>query len=197
VGTYLDNLSAATGTGLGNYTITYVNGSLAITPAALTVTANNTTKVQGSVNPPFSSVISGFVGGETSAVLIGTLDHSTLATTASPAGNYAVTPFGLSSANYTISFVDGILNVTPSTTPPITPPSPTPLGATNLSVLDGSLTRPERALQACVGFGKNDAMISGLGEYGVDDIEYKESVSQPLVGSVVANALLQTQCLKL
>ena len=35
VGTSVDSLSAATGTGLSNYTITYVNGSLQITPAAL------------------------------------------------------------------------------------------------------------------------------------------------------------------
>ena len=35
VGTSVDSLSAATGTGLSNYTITYVNGSLQIPPAAL------------------------------------------------------------------------------------------------------------------------------------------------------------------
>jgi hypothetical protein len=34
-GTYLDTLSGATGTGLGNYTISYVNGALTITPAPL------------------------------------------------------------------------------------------------------------------------------------------------------------------
>ena len=35
VGTYADNLTSATGTGLANYTIGYVNGSLQITPAPL------------------------------------------------------------------------------------------------------------------------------------------------------------------
>ncbi len=40
--------SAATGTGLGNYTITYVNGALTVTPVALTITANNATKTYGS-----------------------------------------------------------------------------------------------------------------------------------------------------
>ena len=40
VGTYADNLTSATGSGLSNYTISYVNGSLTITPAALTVTGD-------------------------------------------------------------------------------------------------------------------------------------------------------------
>ena len=41
--------SGATGTGLSNYTITYVNGSLTVSPAALVITANNETKTYGTV----------------------------------------------------------------------------------------------------------------------------------------------------
>ncbi|NBV76293.1 MAG: hypothetical protein EBR59_10170, partial [Methylococcaceae bacterium] len=40
---YADNLSAASGSGLDNYTINYVNGSLTINKASLTVTGANTT----------------------------------------------------------------------------------------------------------------------------------------------------------
>ena len=39
--------SAATGTGLSNYTISYVNGTLTVNPAALTITANNDSKTYG------------------------------------------------------------------------------------------------------------------------------------------------------
>ncbi len=39
--------SSAVGSGLANYTITYANGSLTVTPAPLTITANNTTKTYG------------------------------------------------------------------------------------------------------------------------------------------------------
>ena len=39
--------SAAAGTGLGNYTISYVNGSLTVNPAALTITADSTSKTYG------------------------------------------------------------------------------------------------------------------------------------------------------
>ena len=39
--------SGAVGSGLGNYTISYVNGSLTVNPAPLTITANNMTKTYG------------------------------------------------------------------------------------------------------------------------------------------------------
>ncbi len=39
--------SGAVGTGLGNYTISYVNGGLAVEPAALTITADSTSKTYG------------------------------------------------------------------------------------------------------------------------------------------------------
>ena len=47
VGTYPIVPSAAVGTGLGNYTITYTNGTLTVIPAALTITANDRTKTYG------------------------------------------------------------------------------------------------------------------------------------------------------
>ena len=181
-----------------NYNVTSLtNGSLVIGKADLTVTANDSTRIQGSVNPAFSSIITGFVNAETSAVLIGALDYSTPATISSPAGNYAITPFNVLAANYTISFVDGILNVTPLITPPIAPPSPLPLGAPNLTTFNGSLIRPEQALQTCGAESANSAMISGLDAFGADDVEYKESVSQPQIGGVVANALISPACLKI
>ena len=45
VGTYADNLTSATGSGLANYTIGYVNGSLTITPAPLTITGDTTSNL--------------------------------------------------------------------------------------------------------------------------------------------------------
>jgi hypothetical protein len=181
---YAINASAATGGTFdaNNYAITYSSGLMTVNRAPLNVTANNAARPQGSANPPFSSTITGFVNGETSAVLIGALGHSTPATTTSLVGNYAITPFGLSADNYTITFVDGVLTVG-------RPPT--------ISALNGALTRPEQALQTCDGFSANEAMISGLDDYGVDDIEYKESISQPQVAGVVANALANPICLKL
>src|SRR5439155_347969 len=45
--TYPIVASAATGTGLSNYTISYVDGALTVTKASLTITANSDTKTYG------------------------------------------------------------------------------------------------------------------------------------------------------
>ncbi|MBL8418211.1 MAG: autotransporter-associated beta strand repeat-containing protein, partial [Dechloromonas sp.] len=125
VGTYADNLTSATGTGLSNYTIGYVNGGLTITPAPLTIKADNASRPVNTPNPPFTATYSGFVGGETPADVWGALQFSTPATVASPAGDYPITPFGQSSANYRITYVDGRLQVVGQpVTPPIIPPVP-------------------------------------------------------------------------
>ena len=171
-----------------NYSLSTTTASDAanITPASLIVTANDAIKIQGSVNPPFSSLITGFVNGETSAVLFGALGHNTPAITSSPAGNYAITPFGLSASNYDITFVDGLLKVS----------APTNIAAIGLN-LNLALTRPEQALQICGAESVSSAMISGLDAFGVDNVEYKESINQPLVGGVVANELVSPACLKI
>jgi hypothetical protein len=95
-----------------NYAMTLANGTLTITPAPLTVTANDATKVFGQPNPTFTASYSGFVNGDTAASLGGTLVFSTPATTTSPVGTYTITPSGLTSTNYTISFVSGTLTIT-------------------------------------------------------------------------------------
>jgi hypothetical protein len=94
-----------------NYQITFVNGQLVITPAPLTITADDKARAFGAPNPPFTATATGFQFGETMANLNGTLVFATPATTTSPAGTYPITPGGVSSGNYTITFVDGVLVV--------------------------------------------------------------------------------------
>ena len=53
----------------------------------------------------------GFVAGENSSVLSGTPAYSGDSQTAVDAGDYTITPSGLSSNNYNISFVDGTLTI--------------------------------------------------------------------------------------
>ena len=52
-----------------DYTISYVGGTLTVTPAGLTITADNQTKVYGAVLPALTASYSGFVNGDTSASL--------------------------------------------------------------------------------------------------------------------------------
>jgi hypothetical protein len=111
VGTYaftLGTLSAGS-----NYTVVLATDApaFAVTPAALTITADNQTKIQGEANPPFTVHYSGFVLGEGPGVLGGTLTLSTPASAGSPPGNYAIMPAGLTSGNYAITFVSGTLTV--------------------------------------------------------------------------------------
>src|SRR6185295_19378498 len=56
----------------------------------------------------------GFVNGEDSSIVIGTLIGSTTADTNSPVGSYPISVSGQSAPNYTINYVDGTLSVLPA-----------------------------------------------------------------------------------
>jgi hypothetical protein len=97
-----------------DYAIQYLAGALTITQAVLTVSGNDASRVYGTANPSLGGAINGFVNGETSNVLGGSLVLSTAATPSSPAGNYAIVPSGLTSMNYAIVFTNGTLLITPA-----------------------------------------------------------------------------------
>src|ERR1019366_5113444 len=105
VGNYATTATAV-GPAVSNYNVSYVAGNFTITPAALTVTAVNATKVYGSPNPAFSVTYSAFANGDTAASLAG-LSFTTGATASSTVGSYPVTPGGLVDANYTFTYVNG------------------------------------------------------------------------------------------
>ena len=99
------------GNGGNNYAATTASAAGTITPAALSITADNKDKVANTPNPPFTATYAGLVAGETPDSLNGLLQFSTPATTDSPAGAYPITPFGQTSSNYTIAYVDGVLQI--------------------------------------------------------------------------------------
>ena len=70
----------------------------------------------GAALPPFTVKPAAFVNGDTYASLGGTLLFDTPATIGSPVvgSPYAITPKGLTSTNYTITFASGNLTVTPA-----------------------------------------------------------------------------------
>ena len=114
VGSYTITPSAATGGtfNAANYAITYATGTLTVNKAALSVTADAKTKTYGVVDPAFTVTDTGFVNGEAAAALGGTL-----AFTRAPGenvGSYLITPSGLTSTNYTITFNTGSLAITPA-----------------------------------------------------------------------------------
>ena len=99
------------GVSSSNYSISFVNGTLSITQAPLTVSADSKSKVYGQSNPTLTATYTGFVNGDTSSSLSGSLTLNTTATASSGAGSYNVVPSGVSDANYSISFVNGTLTI--------------------------------------------------------------------------------------
>ena len=68
-GSYTDVLSGATGSGLGNYTIAYVNGGLTIGKAALTLTgATTSTTYNGTAQTNSGASLSGVQGSDSFAI---------------------------------------------------------------------------------------------------------------------------------
>lgn len=94
-----------------NYLITHVDGMLTVTPAALTITADNKSKLYGAALPALSASYSGFVNGDTAGSLTTPPSLTTTATVASSVGTYSITATGAVAANYTISYVPGTLAV--------------------------------------------------------------------------------------
>jgi hypothetical protein len=82
-----------------------------ISPAPLTVTTVAASKPYGDANPSFAVSYTGFVNNETKSVLGGTLVFTTAATASSPVGSYSVTPGGLTSTNYSLTFTPANLTI--------------------------------------------------------------------------------------
>ena len=100
--------SAAMGSGLGNYTITYTNGSLAVNPKALAVTASSTTVTYGDAAPTITATYSGLIGTDS---LSPAPTCSTTYTQGSAVGSYPTSCSGAVSTNYSLSYVDGSVTV--------------------------------------------------------------------------------------
>jgi filamentous hemagglutinin family protein len=111
VGTYNDALSGATGTGLSNYNITYTNGSMAITPAPLTVTGSTTTRVYTAAAQTNSAAFtsSGLLGSDSVSAVSGQASGTTVGTYNDALSG--ATGTGLS--NYNITYTNGSMAITP------------------------------------------------------------------------------------
>ena len=112
VGTYPIVIKKGTVT---NYNDTYVNGTLTITKAPLTVKVENVTREQYVENPKFVITYSGWKVGDDESVLTKKPTATTTATKDSPVGEYAIVVSGGEAQNYEFSYQNGVLTVTAST----------------------------------------------------------------------------------
>ena len=122
-------IPAAGSLAAANYVFdSFVNGSLAVTPATLTVTANAATRLYGAVDPAFAGTVSGFVNGDTLATATtGTLLFTSSASVTSNVGSYALTGIDLIAKYGNYVFVQDAANATALTV------TPAPLTATAIS----------------------------------------------------------------
>ncbi|MBO7367224.1 MAG: T9SS type A sorting domain-containing protein, partial [Paludibacteraceae bacterium] len=116
--------SYAVGSGVGTYTITpsglesnnyvieYVEGTLTVVPAELAITADDKSVIYGDQAPAFTVSYDGFKAGDDESSLDGQIENTCEYAPGSFVGEYAITPSGVTSDNYNITFIDGTLTVT-------------------------------------------------------------------------------------
>jgi filamentous hemagglutinin family protein len=93
-----------------NYIINFTPGTLAITPAPLSVVAFDATREYGLADPLFTFAATGFRLGDTASVLSGALARDPGETV----GSYAIVQGTLAASNYAISYTPGTLSITPA-----------------------------------------------------------------------------------
>ena len=165
--------SNASGTGVGNYAITYAPGALSVTPAPLSVTANDATKIYGQSFTPTSFSTTGLQNSDT-------VDDVTLTSAGSDesasidGSPYVITPSNATGSgldNYTLTYVDGSLYVQEASAGDDTPVPPS--------------TVPERGLS-----NPDDTFIGFAGSQSVDaareTLELAQNISESL--EIAANS---------
>ena len=106
-----------TGGASPNYTFKYVNGTLTVGQAVLTITANPASSVYGAglVGPGALTVTySGFLNGDGPNNLNTKPTVSNSATPGSPVGTYTLTPSGAVDPNYVFQYNTGVYTITPA-----------------------------------------------------------------------------------
>ncbi|MBT0670081.1 filamentous hemagglutinin N-terminal domain-containing protein [Novosphingobium profundi] len=164
VGSYADALSGASGTGLSNYTITYVNGGLTIDPAALTITGNTSQSTYTAFAQANGYTVTGLLGADSVASVMGLAEGSAV-------GSYVDALSGASGtglSNYTITYVNGALAIDPAAL--------TITGATTRTTYDGALHTNAYSVSGLLGSDGVES-VSGLAS-GVEAGTYVDSLSQ-------------------
>ena len=96
---------------VGNYNTKYVNGTLTITKAPLTITVQNEEIFVGQKLPDFKVTYSGFKNDETDEVLTSHAKATAQVNNTLTAGVYAVTVAGAEAQNYEMKYINGQLTI--------------------------------------------------------------------------------------
>ena len=161
-----------------NYVLSYQPGTLTVNQAALTVVADDASRLYGDANPTFTTSLTGFVNGEdaTIAGVTGAGVVTTTATTADSVGTYALTPDAgtYAAANYVFTGrMDGRLTVTPATLTVAATATSREYGAADpaFTATVTGFKNGENQATATSGsyvFAATATATSGIGQYRVD-----------------------------
>jgi gliding motility-associated-like protein len=99
-----------------------------VSPAPLTITANNQTRAYGTANPAFTVTYSGFVNNQGPASLTALPVATTTAAVNSLPGQYPITAGGAASPDYSFTYFPGVLTITAGFANTIIPNAFTPNG---------------------------------------------------------------------
>ncbi len=90
-----------------NYDVSYVNGTLKVSPAAVTVSADDKTKYANDNDPELTATVTGLFGTDT-------VDYTLSRAAGETPGAYAITPAGVAEQGnyYIVAFVPGTLTIT-------------------------------------------------------------------------------------
>lgn len=108
VGTYAITASGGSDT---NYAFSYMEGTLTVSQATLTATADNQTIGQGDALPAFTVSYSGFANGEDASVLDTAPTAGVSIADSSVPGTYDITVSGGADANYSFTYQNGTLTI--------------------------------------------------------------------------------------
>ena len=111
--------------GSGNYAVVVINpvgratnfAALSVSKALLTISANNTNRPYGAANPGFTASFGGLVNGDSvTTATMGSPALTSTAINASYPGSYPIVAASgtLTAMNYSFSFVNGTLTITPA-----------------------------------------------------------------------------------
>ena len=117
----------ASGGTAANYAITDVDGTLSVSPAPLSIRADDKSKVYGDAHPALTYTASGTLYYGDSYSVISGVTLTTATAAAASVGTHPIIAAGGMAANYAITDVNGTLTVKPAqvtTTTTLTPPAP-------------------------------------------------------------------------
>jgi gliding motility-associated-like protein len=202
--TYGTHTITVSGSSADNYDVTQVNGTLTVSKASLTVTANDKAKVYGATDPVTDYTPSGTLYYTDTYSVISGVSLSTATGASATTGTHAITASGGSADNYDITHVNGTLTVSKAAALTVTAndkskvygasdpvPDYTPSGtlyyADTYSVISGVVLSTETGASATFGTHVITATSGSADNYDVTYINGTLTVSKAAALTVTAN----------